>query len=146
MLADIFWAVASSNVVLIALALLTLAALLVGHVPFGAYMPVIAPYVVLARASAYVFLALLFLLIGFRIADERAAVKQLKTELAWSNNQIAQQKASAEDAERLAREASARADQLNEKVNSYAAILAKRSSGDCTLDDDDVKRLLDIAR
>jgi hypothetical protein len=146
-MADWFWWGATSYFVLSALGVVLVAALIVGHVPFGKYAPVIGPYVVLAQFAAYPALALLAFLIGMRIADERADLKQAKIDLAFSQLQLSTQKQTAETAQKLRADAEAKAEQANQKVTEYEDRLAKLPADHgCNLDDGDVRSLHDIAR
>lgn len=122
------------------------AALAVAHVPLINRIPQVAPYVLVAGLVAYLALADLALCLGYRIADERAALRQLKIDLAWSKNQLAQQKATAEDKERLAAEKAAEADELKAKVDDYEKTLSSRPVGDCALDDVDLDGLRSLRR
>jgi hypothetical protein len=144
---DWFWWLATSHIALSGLGIIAVAALAIGHVPFGKYVPVIGPYVVLAQFIAYPALMLLAFLIGVRAADERAALKQAKLDLAFSQLQLNAQKQVAETASRLRADAEAKAEQANQKVTDYEERLAKQPAGDgCNLDGDDVRSLHDIAR
>ena len=146
-MADWFWWGATSYFVLSAVGVVLVAALIVGHVPFGKYAPVIGPYVVLAQFAAYPSLALLAFLIGMRIADERADLKQAKIDLAFSQLQLSTQKQTAETAQKLRDDAEAKAEQANQKVAEYEDRLAKQpATNGCNLDDGDVRSLHDIAR
>jgi hypothetical protein len=146
-MADLFWSIATSYLALSIIAVLLVVSWLVGHVPFGKYAPVIGPYVVLAQFVAYPTLALLAFLIGMRIADERADLKQAKIDLAFSQLQLSTQKKTAETAQKLRAEAEAKADQANQRVSEYEERLAKQPANDgCNLDDGDVRSLHDIAR
>lgn len=140
MLTDMFWNVATSTPVLLIIGLILIAAFLVSHVPalVQRLVPAIAPYTAAAALVQVLAAALLFFLIGFRIADEREATKRLKFELAWSDSQLEQQKATAADAERLAKEKSAEADELKARVSDYETTLAKQPVGACALDDADI--------
>lgn len=146
-MADLLWLVATSDAVLWILTTLFLAGLVVGFAPLLRWMPVLAPYVMLARLVALVALAILAFLIGFRVADERAEVKRLKADLAFKQLQLDNEKATAETAARLRAEAEAEAATANQKVTDYEERLAKQPAGDgCDLDDGDVRSLHDIAR
>lgn len=146
MLMDMFWNAATSYLALGIIGAIALAALVVGHVPFGKYAPVIGPYVVLAQFVAYPALMLLAFLIGVRISDERAETRQLKFDLKWSQMQLQEQKAAAEDKEKLANEKAAEADELKAKVDDYEATLANKPAGDCALDDGDLGGLQSLRR
>ncbi|ABE64048.1 hypothetical protein Nham_3316 [Nitrobacter hamburgensis X14] len=144
---DLFWSVATSYAVLSIVGIVLAAALVVGHLPLIGRIPAVAPYVVAARLLAYPMLALLAFLIGVRITDERADLKQAQRDLAFSQLQLDAQKQSTEAAQRLRAEAEAKADQANQKVSDYEKRLAKQPAGDgCNLDDADVRSLRDIAR
>ena len=146
-MADLFWSVATSYLALSIIGTVLLAALVVGHVPLARYLPVIGPYVALAQFVAYPTLALLALLIGVRIADERAELKQVKLDLAFSQLQLNAQKQSAETADKLRQQAEQAAEQANQKVTDYEERLAKQPAGcGCNFDDGDVRSLHDIAR
>jgi hypothetical protein len=144
---DLLWSLATSYAVLSIIGTVALVALIVGHVPFGRYAPVIGPYVVLAQFVAYPTLMLLAFLIGVRVTDERAALKQARLDLAFSQLQLDTQKQTAETAERLRKQAEQQAEQANQKVTDYEERLAKQPTSDgCSLDGDDVRSLHDIAR
>jgi hypothetical protein len=141
MITDIFWNVATSTPALLIVGTIFVAAFVLAHVPLLSKIPQVAPYVLLAAAIAYLALADLALCIGFRISDERAETRRLKVDLAWRDNEIAQQKASAADAERIAAAKSAEAEVLKAKVDDYEAKLATQPIGDCALDDADLDGL-----
>jgi hypothetical protein len=143
---DLFWTIATSDVVIYALGLVALAALIVTHVPLIRWIPTIDDYLRLAAAVGYLALFLFGLFLGARIADERAENQRLKGELQWSDNQLEQQKATAEEKARLLDEAEARATEANNKVQSYVDTLSKLPADDCVITADDRRRLLDIAR
>lgn len=146
-MADLFWTVATSYAVLSALAALLLAGLVVGFAPLLRWLPGLAPYVLLARLVAFLTLAALAFLVGFRVADERAEVKQLKADLAFSRLQLDAQKAAADTAARLRAEAESEAATANQKVSDYEERLAGRAREcGCDLDGGDVDSLRDIAR
>lgn len=148
MMGDWFWDIATSAIALGLLAVILAAAFLVSHVPalVQRFMPSLVPYTKAAALVQLIAAAALFFLIGFRISDERAETKQLKTELAWNQNQLEQQKATAEDAERIATEKAAEAETLKAKVDDYEATLAKQPVGACALDDADLGGLRALAR
>ncbi|BEV46007.1 hypothetical protein [Afipia carboxidovorans] len=146
-MSDLIWSLATSYLSLTGIGILAAVALIVGHVPLAKYLPVVGPYVVLARFVSYLALMLLAFLIGTRLADERAAVKQLKTDLAYARLQIEAQKASAEAAAKLRAQAEQQAATLEKKVTDYEDQLAKQPEGcGCAFDDGDVNSLRGIAR
>jgi hypothetical protein len=144
---DWLWWLATSDGVLSLIALVLVVAFVVGHIPLADRFPVIGPCVVLARFVALLALGLLCFLVGGRIADERAAVAKLKSDLAWSNLQLDAQKSAAADADRLRKQAEADASAANQKVIDYENKLASQPAGcGCALDDADVDSLRNIAR
>jgi hypothetical protein len=153
-MADLFWSVATSYLALSIITVVLVAAWLVGHVPFGKYAPIVGPYIEAAKQTSFLLFGLLAFLIGHRIADEKADMRQLqakleqtKIDLKYSDHQLAVQKASADEAARLREQAQQQADQANQKVSEYEERLAKQpASNGCNLDDGDVRSLHDIAR
>lgn len=146
MIADLLWSAATSDLALAGLGVLALAAGAVAILPARLLPASVAPYVLLARVS---FCALLFvfgLLSGHRMADERAEAARLKIDLAFQRAQLDAQRAAAEDAARLRREAEARAHDLDRRVADYEAKLSAAPSGACDLDERDVDGLRGIAR
>lgn len=95
---DLFFDIATSAPALGFDVLLLLAALVVGHVPFGKYMPVIGPYVPVARLVAPIAAALLFFFLGARVMDERQELKNLRATLLTKQADIAAAAKSAADA------------------------------------------------
>lgn len=145
MLADFIWDVATSNLVLAIVALALLAAFAVAHLPFGKWIPAIAPYVVAATLAAHVLFGLLAFLVGFRISDDREEAKRLRDELAWSDNQLKQQKATAAEAAKLKEEAEARARQAKGELDDYRSKF-EGPSAVCAWTDDELSRLRALRR
>lgn len=143
MITDWLWNLATSSLVLGALAVLTLVAFVVAHVPalVTRLVPGSAPYTVLAHLVQLIAFALLMFLLGFRVADEREHTRRLQSELAWQHNELEQQKASAEDAARLRDQKTAEAEALQTRVENYEAQLAMQPIGTCALDDADITGL-----
>jgi hypothetical protein len=136
---DIFWTIATSYMALCFDAVLLLAALVVGYFPLLKYLPVIGPYVPVARLIATIMLVLMSFLIGFRISDEREAIKNLKSEVEAKTIDL-NATVEAEDQANAARTELAKqaiADQ--ERIAGYEEVLKKRPVGDCVLTDDDRK-------
>jgi hypothetical protein len=138
-MADIFWTIATSYTALCFDAVVLLAALVVGYFPLLRYFPVIGPYVPEARFMAIVMIALMAFLIGFRISDEREAMKNLKSEVEAKTIDLnatvdAENEANAARIE-LAQQAVA--DQ--KRIEGYEAALKSRPNGACALTDDDRK-------
>lgn len=146
-MASLFWSIACSDWALGFDLLLLIVALVIGHMPFAGNIPAIAPYVVAARFVAYLILAIMMLCIGHRLADESAALKQVKMDLAFSRLQLDAQRQSADTAAKLRADAEAKAATANQKVIDYEERLSKLpESCGCALDDDDVNSLRGIAR
>ena len=147
---ETFWTIATSDLALAIVGGLFLASLAIAHLPFVRMMPSLEPYVVAAGLVSYLLLADLALCIGHRISDEHAEVERLQNEVNWNSNQLEQQKATADDAERIAREKAGEAEELKGKVADYETALEKASahaSGDaCALTDDDIARLRSLSR
>jgi len=145
-MASLFWTIATSDLVLWIDAAILIAAGIIGWAPLLRWFPLIGDYVPLARA---VFVGVLFVFgvcIGHRLADESAELTRVKTDLAFSQLQLDAQKQSSETAAKLRDEAEASAATANEKVRDYEAVLAKQPHDDnCTLTDDDLRRLRAIA-
>ncbi|MES2030821.1 MAG: hypothetical protein V4477_16700 [Pseudomonadota bacterium] len=123
------------------------AALIIGFAPLIKWLPVIGPYVPLARIVAFVVVVVMALCIGHRLADESAELARVKIDLAFSQLQLETQRQTAETAARLRAEAEANAATANQKVTDYEERLSKlpKTCG-CDFDDDDVRSLHDIAR
>jgi hypothetical protein len=119
--ASIFWDIATSAPVLMAIAMVGVVAFVAAHLPTIAerLFPFLIPYF---RAALLVqvlaFFALAFLL-GFRVADDRAETEKLKNELAWSEFQLEEQKAAADSAHELKQKAEAEAADAKGKFDEY---------------------------
>lgn len=146
-MADLIWSLATSYLALSIVGLILIAALVVGYFPLLKWFPVIGKYVAAGKLISLLTASVLAFLIGTRLADERAAVKQLKTDLAYAQLQIEAQKASAETAAKLRAQAEQQAATLEKKVTDYEDQLAKQPAGcGCAFDDGDVNSLRGIAR
>ncbi|MBR0700188.1 hypothetical protein JQ599_09775 [Bradyrhizobium diazoefficiens] len=145
-MSGLFWDLATSDVALAIVAAIMVAAFVVSRIPLVSMIPAVAPYVVFAGFVTYLALTSLALCVGYRLSDERAAMRQLKVDLAWRENELEQQKATAEDKERLANEKAAEAEELKGKVDEYEQRLAAQPVGDCGLDDSDLDGLRALRR
>ena len=146
-MSDLIWSLATSYLVLSIIGIILLAALVVGYFPLAKYLPVIGPYVEAAKLIAFLLFGVLMFLIATRLSDERAEVKRLKTDLAFTQLQLNTQKRTAEQAQKLREQAEQQAAEANQKVTDYEDRLAKSPSGcGCSFDDDDVNSLRGIAR
>lgn len=140
-MSHMFWDIATSDLALMIVAAVMVAAFVVSHVPVLRDLPEIKPYAIAAGLIAYIALADLSLCVGYRISQGHAEADRLKTELQWRENQLEQQKATADDAERIAREKEAEAEELKGKVSDYEAKLATQPAGTCAIDDADLDGL-----
>ncbi|UPK31811.1 hypothetical protein IVB18_26130 [Bradyrhizobium sp. 186] len=143
----LLWAIATSDLTLMALGLVLVAALVIGFAPLLDRFPVIGAYVPLARLVALLLLFVIGLCVGHRLADESAALAQARTDLAFKDLELDAQKRSADVAAKLRADAEAKAGEADKKVSDYEAELAKRPENDaCALDGGDVDRLRGIAK
>jgi len=118
-LADLFWLVATSSIVLLTLAAVAVVARVVSWLGWFPFVPLTARVPILARlASTVAALALVFLL-GFRLADERSDLKQMARDFAFARRQIDNIAATADDAERLRSQADSEVAELKRKVAAY---------------------------
>lgn len=146
-MASLFWTIATSYTALTIDGIILLACLIVGYFPLARYLPVVGPYVEAAKMLFAVMLFVTGVVVGHRISDESAALKQAQQDLAFQKLQLDAQKESAETADKLRTEAEASAATANQKVKDYEERLAKLpQTCDCGLTDDDVRSLHDIAR
>lgn len=146
MIADLILTAVTSNLALAAIGTLLVACVVFSRLPILSHLPQTAPYTALAGFLVYVLLADLALCIGFRIADERAETVRLKFELTWKQNELDQQKQTAADADRIAKEKAAEADELKGKVADYEERLAQQPAGACALDDADLDGLRNFSK
>lgn len=144
MITDLFWDAVTSDLSILTMASLGAAGYLVGHIPFLASLPAVAPYVVLARVVFVIAGPATFTAIGYRVADERADLRDARAELAHKQIELEHQSETAADAKRLADEATERANALQDKADQYADELAKRAQplpAVCTLNPDSIARM-----
>ncbi len=140
----LFWWIVTHAVTQAIAAVLALASMLVAVV--GRWVPGITAYAGLARVVSYVAVLVLGLGIGFRSADESAALRQAQTDLAFTRLQLETQRQTADVAKKLRTDALAEAAAANEKVTDYETWLeGKPADCGCAHDADDVRRLRDIA-
>ncbi|MGX1353358.1 hypothetical protein AB7M49_006979 [Bradyrhizobium elkanii] len=147
-MSDLFWDIATSGWVLAAIVAVLVAAFIVSHVPsiVVRFWPTVAAYSKAASLVQVIAAALLFFLIGFRVSDERAETRQLKNDLAFTETQIENAKATAKDAERLKAEAEAKADEAKGQLDDFRAHLKTDPPADCGWTDDEFGRLRNLGR
>ncbi|RTL52887.1 MAG: hypothetical protein EKK40_06990 [Bradyrhizobiaceae bacterium] len=78
MLTDLFWTLATSNLVLGLVGLILIAALVVGYFPLLKWFPVLGEYVPVAKLASLLSVGLICFLVGVRFADDREATKQIQ--------------------------------------------------------------------
>lgn len=143
MIADLFWNVATSYAVLGILAAVLVAAFVVSRTPgiVTRFWPQAYVYAKAAGLVQVAAAALLFFLVGFRVADERAETKQLKNDLAFKELQIETAEGTARDAERLKEEAEARAAQAKGQLDDFRKTFGNKPDDACAFTADDLERL-----
>lgn len=148
MIADIFWDFATSNAVLGVVAMILVAAFVMSHMPtiVERFWPQAYVYAKAAALVQVIAAASLFFLIGFRVADERAETKQLKNDLAFTELQIENAKATAQDAERLKADAEVRAQEAEGKLNEFRERFGDSPQAVCAFTPDDLERLRNLGR
>jgi reverse gyrase len=147
MIATLFWQIATSNLLLTIIALVALAAFVVAHIPLiGRLVPAIEPYIMAAGLVSVVSAAVLCFLIGYRVSDERQAMLHLQAEIQWKDNELEQQKATAEDAERLKKKAEDDAREAKGKLNEFRDKYGDKPEAVCAFTPDDLERLRALRR
>jgi hypothetical protein len=118
--ADLFWNVATSAPVLVIVGLVALAAFVVAHVPLiGRWLPAVAAYQRIAGIVAIAAAAVLMFLIGFSVSDQRADLARIKDELTFKTFQLETAATTAADADRLRKDAEAKAALAKGKLDGY---------------------------
>ncbi|MGJ5203602.1 hypothetical protein [Bradyrhizobium sp. HKCCYLR20261] len=120
--AELFWQLITSTPVLVALAAVAVASFAIAHLPF---VDRISPTLAAAGKAASIvcilaFAALLYL-IGAKSADNRAELRRVKNDLAWTQFQLGAQERAARDAEALKQSADAAASEARGKLSDYQA-------------------------
>lgn len=100
--AELFWQLATAPLTLVVIATIAILAYAIAHVPFvEKFIPITAPFIASARIVCLVCAAALIFLIGHRAADQRAELERVKSDLAWTEFQLGEQKRVADDAAEL---------------------------------------------
>jgi hypothetical protein len=148
MITDLFWDIVTSNAVLLLLAAVLVAAIVISLAPkWVQYIwPSAFAYTFAAARVKFVAAALLFFLIGFRVADERAETRQLKNDLAFKELQIEQAQETAEDAKRLKADAEAKAALAKGKLDEFRTKYGDKPEAICAFTPDDLEWLRNIGR
>lgn len=139
---DLFWDLATSTPVLMAIGLVMAAAFVVAHVPLlERIWPQAYAYSKAASLVQVLAAAALCFLIGCRVSDERAETRQIKNDLHWQNFELEQQKATAENAEQLKQQAEAAAQEARGQLNDYREKYGDDPASLCAFTADDLERL-----
>ncbi|MBW7968159.1 hypothetical protein [Bradyrhizobium sp. BR 10289] len=118
--AELFWQVATAPLTLIIIAGIAIAAYAVAHVPFvEKFIPITAPFIRSAQLVCLICAAALIFLIGHRAADQRAEIERVKSDLAWTEFQLGNQKQAADDAAELKKTADATTAQTKARLSEY---------------------------
>lgn len=146
MISDIFWNIATSSVVLCAIGAVLIAAFIVSHTPsiVQRFWPQAYAYAKAAALVQVIAAALLFFLVGFRVSDERAENRQLKVDLAFTELQIENAKATARDAEQLKAEAEEKAKKAEGLLDDFRTHIKSDAGAGCGWTDDEFGRLRNL--
>lgn len=129
---DLAWGFATSAPFLILLAAIAVAAFVVAHVPLvERFFPEVIPYTKAALIAQLVASTALIFLLGFSVAHDRDETEQLKNDLAWSEFQLEQQRAVADAADELKRQADAEASEAKGKLNEYQSRFGDNPASVC---------------
>ncbi|WP_028136162.1 hypothetical protein [Bradyrhizobium japonicum] len=140
---DLFWDIATSGPALGVIAWIAVSAFVVSR-PLKFIERIWPQAYAYAKAAALVqaiAAGLLFFLIGFRVADERAEREAMKNELAWKNSQIETAEATAEHAQRLKAEAEQKAAEAKGKLDEFRGKYGENPAAICAFTPDDLEWL-----
>lgn len=147
MMTDIFWNAATSTPTLGLIGLVLAAAFVIAHVPLvERFWPQAYAYTRAAALVQVLAAALLFFLLGFRIADEREETRRLKNDLVFKEMQIEDAEATAKDAEKLKQEADAKAAEAKGMLDDFRAKYGDDPAAACGFTPDDLERLRNLRR
>ncbi len=141
MLIDFLWSIATSYLVLGIVAAVLAAALIVGYFPLLKWFPVLGDYVPVAKLVSLLAMGLLCGLLGVRIADERAAAANLRSQLTAKTTDLTAAQNAAKQADEAKAEIAKQAQADQERIARYEDALKKRQDGGCALTDDDLRWL-----
>jgi len=122
-MADILWDIATSYAVISFVAFVSVGLFVVGHLPVPS-----SPYAVPARFGAIVAAALLFFLLGFRVADKRAEAAQLTAQLRAKQVDLDAATTAKTLAEKAKDDATVRAEADEKRIGDYEDELRKRTA------------------
>lgn len=137
--ANAFWSIVTSLPVLTALAVIVIAGFIARLLPEQIIPEPFRGYIALARFAGRAALLAIVFLIGFRIADERTTLRDVRAELRTSQFQLANVTQSERDKAELSAAAQARAAELEKQVADYVAKVEAVPAADvCRATDADV--------
>lgn len=118
--ADLFWQLATAPLTLIIIAGVGIVAYAIAHVPFvEKFIPTTVPFIESARLVCLICAGALIFLIGHRSADQRAELERVKSDLAWTEFQLGNQKQAADDAAELKNKADSATAETKGKLSAY---------------------------
>lgn len=118
--ADLFWQLATAPLTLIVIAGIGVVAFMIAHVPFvGKFIPSIVPFIESARLVCLICAGGLIFLIGHRSADQRAELERARSDLAWTEFQLSNQKRATDDADELKQAADVATVQAKGQLSAY---------------------------
>jgi hypothetical protein len=118
--ADLLWKLVTAPLTLVVIAIIAVVAYAIAHVPFvEKFIPVTAPFIRSAQLVCLVCAGALIFLIGHRAADDRAELERTRSDLAWTEFQLGEQKRAAEDAAGLKQTADAEAGTARMQLSAY---------------------------
>jgi hypothetical protein len=134
---DAFWDFATSYPVMVIIGLIAVAAFVVGHVPaiVERVFPALVPFTRSALLVQIAAAAVLMFLVGFRVADGRAEIANMKNDIAWKDFQLDQLKQTADEAHVLKEQADARASEAKGLLNEWRTKHGDKPDGAFTPDD-----------
>ncbi|MGW1423637.1 hypothetical protein ACWAT4_26350 [Bradyrhizobium manausense] len=118
--ADLFWQLATAPLTLIVIAGIGIIAYAIAHVPFvEKFIPSTVPFIESARVICLVAAGALIFLIGHRSADQRAELERARSDLAWTEFQLTNQKRATDDADELKQAADVATAQAKGQLSAY---------------------------
>jgi hypothetical protein len=117
--ADVFFGTLTSYPSIALFGLVAAAGFAIANLPLANRLPVIGPYVRAAGVVSIVASAALMFAFGYRVADGRAEIERLKSDLAWAEFNVDVQRQVAETADQLKQQAEAEKSEAKGRLNEY---------------------------
>lgn len=119
--ADLFWGTVTSYPAIIVYGAVTVAAFVVAHAPalVQRLLPTVAVYAAAAGKLCLIASAAMMFAFGYRVADGRDEIEQLRSDLARSEYFEQVSRKTAEEADQLKRQADQRASEAEGKLSDY---------------------------